>query len=535
MDEDEFSNYNSTSGLSYQYYDDAFASYSQPSIYLADEATNSEAVNNEPKKIKLSDKGSFARPFFDFYECPGAQPEEKTITKAKCMIAGCPSEYTWHGSTTNLINHLRDAHRITKMSLENKSVEELKKPSQQTLETVLLKPHSASKQKKLTQDVIKLFISCTLPLSLIENKNFRTFLLSFDPRYEPPCTNTIKNEISNGTYYTTQAIKQMLHTQTDTVSLTFDLWTSRAHDSYLGVTCHWISEEFHIRDLTLGIIEMGVYKTADDIVESIEPMLKEFGIEGNKILSITTDNGSNVKAAVTRLSTSLLASKPIANIFCAAHTLQLSVEAGLEIAHTLITKCKTLISLMSGEKKRKQLREAQIRVGIPKVNVVDIISDVETRWNSTYMALERLTKLERPIKWLTNDLENSNNSEHRRDGTKIRDKLLLNDEFKIVQALVDLLYPFDKATEILSGSNYATLSIIVPTIEELIYRLNNTTSELDIINNVKNTILSNLTSRWSSPHEYGMYASLLDPRFKDLFFCTDVSIAIYLLNNKYIC
>ncbi|CAG8717473.1 4173_t:CDS:1, partial [Dentiscutata heterogama] len=51
----------------------------------------------------------------------------------------------------------------------------------------------------------------------------------------------------------------------------------------------------------------------------------------------------------------------------------------------------------------------------------------------------------------------------------IRDKLLSNKEFKVVRDLVELLYLFDKATKIFSRSNYATLSIMVPTIEELVY------------------------------------------------------------------
>ncbi|CAG8637442.1 4324_t:CDS:2 [Cetraspora pellucida] len=130
---------------------------------------------------------------------------------------------------------------------------------------------------------------------------------------------------------------------------------SHAHNSCLGVICYWITEEFHIHDLTLDIIKMGVYKTANDIVETIKPILEKF-------------------AAVTQLLTRLSISKPIANIFCAAYTLQLSVEAGLE------------------------LREVQIRVGILKANMVDVISDIETRWNSTYMALKRLANLERLIK-----------------------------------------------------------------------------------------------------------------------------------------
>ncbi|CAG8598065.1 11259_t:CDS:2, partial [Scutellospora calospora] len=105
--------------------------------------------------------------------------------------------------------------------------------------------------------------------------------------------------------------------------------------------------------------------------------------------------------------------------------------------------------------------------------------------------------------WLTNDLENSTNTDYHHDGANIRDKLLLNKEYNTVRALVDFLYPFHKATKILSRSTYATLSIMVSTIEELIYCLNNTISELDIINELKDVILSDLSRRWSSPHKYG--------------------------------
>ncbi|CAG8803951.1 40250_t:CDS:2, partial [Gigaspora margarita] len=192
-----------------------------------------------------------------------------------------------------------------------------------------------------------------------------------------------------------------------------------------------ILDEFDIYDLTLGVIELGMYKTANDIVESIKPMLEEF------------DNSTNVKAAITKLSTSLQVSKPIANIFCAIHTLQLSVNVDLEVADNLINKCKMLISLMT---------------------------------------FERFVKLERPIKWLTNDLENSTNTDYHRDSANIHKKLLSNDKFKTVKALVNLLHLFYKATKILSGSTYTILSIIVPMIKELVYRLNNTNSELDIIN-----------------------------------------------------
>ncbi|CAG8647775.1 24216_t:CDS:2, partial [Gigaspora margarita] len=45
-----------------------------------------------------------------------------------------------------------------------------------------------------------------------------------------------------------------------------------------------IIDEFCIYDLTLGVIEIGAYKTTNDIINSIEPILEEFGLKRSKIL-----------------------------------------------------------------------------------------------------------------------------------------------------------------------------------------------------------------------------------------------------------
>ncbi|CAG8760877.1 1417_t:CDS:2, partial [Dentiscutata heterogama] len=57
--------------------------------------------------------------------------------------------------------------------------------------------------------------------------------------------------------------------------LTRDI-TSQAYDSYLGITCHWISEEFKMYDFTLSVTKIGEYKTAYNIVSTIELVLEEF-------------------------------------------------------------------------------------------------------------------------------------------------------------------------------------------------------------------------------------------------------------------
>ncbi|CAG8772013.1 1343_t:CDS:2, partial [Cetraspora pellucida] len=240
-------------------------------------------------------------------------------------------------------------------------------------------------------------------------------------------------------------------------------------------------------DSTLSIIEIGEYKITSNIVSTIEPVLEKFGISKSNLVSITTDNSSNVKAAVIQLSTKILPPKPVVNIFYAAHTLQLNVNANLDKVYDLIIKCKALIRLLSEKKNINNYERHKLVLAKKKSKTIDVIQD------------------------LVNDLKNSTNIEHQHDGSNIQEKLLSNNEFQIIRDLVDLLHLFHKAIEFLSDSNYATLSIIVPTIKELINHLNNINNKFDIINKVKNTILNNLISCWLSSPKYELYASLLDP------------------------
>ncbi|CAG8849602.1 2543_t:CDS:1, partial [Gigaspora margarita] len=47
------------------------------------------------------------------------------------------------------------------------------------------------------------------------NENFCTFLNAFDPRYKPFGINTLKHEISDTAFYTTQTVKYMINIQAD--------------------------------------------------------------------------------------------------------------------------------------------------------------------------------------------------------------------------------------------------------------------------------------------------------------------------------
>ncbi|CAG8829291.1 20724_t:CDS:1, partial [Gigaspora margarita] len=194
---------------------------------------------------------------------------------------------------------------------------------------------------------------------------------------------------------------------------------------------------------------------ASDIVESVNSIFDKFNINYQKIFSITTNNGANIKSAVQQIG--------IPNIKCAGHTLQLSINLGLKQVDKLISKCKILVK----RKKRKQLREAQLQV-TPELNEpLDIIKDMDTGWNFTFYLIEWLVHLRPAIIQLYSTLNNHTLREIRKSAETLSSFLPSKEEFELLEELVVILFPFDEATQFLSGSKYPILGFMMPMLEEL--------------------------------------------------------------------
>lgn len=123
--------------------------------------------------------------------------------------------------------------------------------------------------------------------------------------------------------------------------------------------------------------------------------------------------------------------------------------------------------------------------------------------------------------------------------------------------------PFEKATRDFSGNTYVTLSQMFPIITNLtnslkpqdnLYEENNDSddntissdseeilinkiTEVDynnvpeVLKNVKKNIYMGLKRYWSMPDEFGIMATLLDPRYKDLNFISDEEIKVKIHSN----
>ncbi|KAK0138793.1 Zinc finger BED domain-containing protein 1 [Merluccius polli] len=99
-----------------------------------------------------------------------------------------------------------------------------------------------------TESILNMIVTAMRPLSMVEDKGFRDMISTFNSKYNLP----------SRTYFTQlmekkhQEIKEKLKVvlkETECVALTTDIWTSVATEAYLGVTCHFLGEDWEMKCL----------------------------------------------------------------------------------------------------------------------------------------------------------------------------------------------------------------------------------------------------------------------------------------------
>ena len=82
------------------------------------------------------------------------------------------------------------------------------------------------------------------------------------------------------------------------VSFTLDGWTSPFQTSFLGITAHWINDNWVQQDITLGFELLKGSHTGEVLMDAFVKVVKQFNLQ-QKVMSITSDNGSNVLKLTT--------------------------------------------------------------------------------------------------------------------------------------------------------------------------------------------------------------------------------------------
>ncbi|CAG8681270.1 7485_t:CDS:2, partial [Cetraspora pellucida] len=172
--------------------------------------------------------------------------------------------------------------------------------------------------------------------------------------------------------------------------------------------------------------------TAENIKSSLDQIITEWGLTG-RVFCITTDNGTNIKKSIRLMNN-------IRRSACSAHTLH--------------------------PKQTERLNDAQEKCRY--ATIYQVIEDVSTRWNSSYLAWIRLKELRKVINYLVLMLPSELEQRDQLDDEYLKLVNLTENEWQLLDSLILLLKPFYDATTIFSGSNYPTFNLIYPTMKLLI-------------------------------------------------------------------
>ena len=364
---------------------------------------------------------------------------------------------------------------------------------------------TSSKRASVITDAVAYFIAKDMqPVSAVECLGFRSMFKVLEPRYEIPSRKTFTQRVLPALYVKVKESVATVVSLAEWYAITTDCWTSCANNSFIGVTFHTISNDWQLQHLVLENVELPDKHTAENLAASLEDILKQWELDSTKLSGATVDNAANIQKAVA----DILKWKCLG---CFGHTINLCVKAGLkqQQIQVALARCSRLVKFFRKSTVAANLltkKQAALESPVHK-----LVKDVETRWNSTYDMVQRIIEQQGPVCATLVEL-------------KRLDLLPKEEDFTLLEQLVNVLKPFRDVTIQVQGEQYVTISIIRPLLHHLtenVLQLQETDSS--VIKNMKRDMVSNLGSRYQSLSISNLLdcACFLDPRFKSLPFMSE--------------
>lgn len=298
-------------------------------------------------------------------------------------------------STTSLNGHIKANHtkewadivaaRAKEKEKEDKAAEKVAKQQPKISEAVnkfTKVPMDGAKQEKYDKAVLELIGCNSLPFSLVDSDEYKSLVGLLDKTINLKHSTTVSRQMAKYCEGIKEDVNKVIKGGADAaIAFTTDIWTSRAHDSYISLTVHFIDKEFQLNFWTAQCRPFPEEHSGEQIRRVMEEeMLEELGISKDLPKWTVADNASNMVKAV-RIS-------DMEDFHCLNHTQQLAIMDSLKKFKdsqemTMLdasNMCKRLAQhLHHGEPSRKLLiAECQATGHYPK----SIPQANDTRWDS---------------------------------------------------------------------------------------------------------------------------------------------------------
>jgi hypothetical protein len=427
---------------------------------------------------------------------------DNVTQKALCKVQNCGAciicKFGGKVSTSSLWAHLNVKHGIVQKDKKQKVSSDLNS------HIVLNSP--------LTASIAKYILNNRLPLSTVENSDFRD-IISKIPQSQQLSTKKLKTLLQSLVHVVTQNTVETF--KNHFVSLTTDCWTSNSAVSFVALSVHYIDKDWKLQKRHLSCTKLSGKHTAINIGNHLLLQQRKF-IPDNKVVTIVTDNASNMVALGDDL--------PYKRLGCIAHGLELVTGAALE-ERSVANVLKRVRSIVAHFKRSTQAMEA-LRDSAGSYFLTPQ-QDVRTRWWSSFEMLKTVVYLQ---PWMQNL-----KSEHLPTAMKLTPA-----EYELIEHIISTLKSLVSAQKELEGDTYVSASLVRLHLEKIAEELIHAdTNDTETIKSLKEVMMQKLRTRYFNQANKFCGDTLynviqfLDPRLKSTFFTpTELSeVKMFLINQ----
>ncbi|CAB3386463.1 Hypothetical predicted protein [Cloeon dipterum] len=272
------------------------------------------------------------------------------------------------------------------------------------------------------------------------------------------------------------------------------------------VTLHFIDESSrNLMSVALAVRQMVARSTAPELINTIQLILREFGLKKNQIRSTCSDRGANIKKACTDLFGTNK------TVFCLCHLVDNAVQTSLSEVRpvqSFINDVKSVVTFIKRSPTAANLlRKYQLADGRIYSMCLMPIQSVATRWNSVLHCAKRYVLLHH---YITKVLQDSSLS------SSNPPPVILQECIKTLDEVIKVLEPVEQLTLTFSSSKNWTGSFAVIAFKSLAHTIKCTNLTEPVAKMFKDVLLKNLSDINAHVEDNVMLgaANVLDPRFK---------------------
>lgn len=329
-------------------------------------------------------------------------------------------------------------------------------------------------------------------------------------RYKVPSRKTVMRRLQNKKTEVDVKLKKEI-SLSENISITHDGWTSLNTESYFTTTVHFINESWELKNAVLGTIKVTGSHTSEAIADELKATQTKWGLPTPLA---TTDNAANEKKAYEILGWDRFG--------CYGHRINLMVKNSLNIpeVNRLLGKARKLVTFFHQSSSISDLlcEKQKLLFDDSRANLVGhkLIIDVATRWNSSLYMLQRLSEQFPVLMALANDPSLSKQA-----STTLKNCVFSFEEQSIIENIVAILEPFEKATTIVCADQVPTVHKILPIITKLLKIVEVSDDDRSVIKKIKDKLQCEINRR-TLTDKITLLGCVLNPFTKDLNFAPEM-------------